>query len=32
LSVINNKYPKFEKKVEHNLTVRENLNVGALHL
>ena len=32
LSIINNKYPKFEKKVEHNLTVRENLNVGALHL
>lgn len=32
LTVINNKYAKFEKKVEHSLTVRENLNVGVLHL
>lgn len=32
LTVINNKYPKFEKKVQHSLTVRENLNVGVLHL
>ena len=32
LTVINNKYPRLEKKVEHNLTVRENQNIGALHI
>lgn len=32
LTVINNKYPRLEKTVEHSLTVRENQNIGALRL
>lgn len=32
LTVVNNKYPGVKKKVEQTLTVRENQNIGALHL
>lgn len=32
LTVVNNKYPGAKKKVEQTLTVRENQNIGALHL
>lgn len=32
LTVINNKHPGAKKKMEQTLTVRENQNIGALHL